>query len=188
MNLISVFISSVLMQNIVLSRFLGICPFIGTSKKEKNALNMGLSVLLVITLSSIITYSIYYYVLVPTNTTYLKTIMFILVIGILVQMLELILKSKMPTIYKTMGLYLPLITTNCAVLGTTLLNINSNFNFLEMLVFSFGSSIGFIIVIYIFSTLRERMDNVNVPAALKGVPIALITAGIMALIFARYTF
>lgn len=188
MNLISLFISSMLMQNIILSRFLGICPFIGTSKNEKNALNMGLSVLLVITLSSIITYLIYYHVLIPTNTVYLKTIMFILVIGILVQLLEIVLKHKFKNIYKTMGIYLPLITTNCAVLGTTLLNINSNFNFIEMLTFSLGSSFGFIIIIYVFASIRERLDTCNIPKPFKGIPIAFITAAIMALIFARYTF
>lgn len=186
MNLISLFIISLLSGNIVLTKFLGICPFVGTSKSEKNAIGMGISVTIVVTISSIITYLLYHFVLVPTDTTYLRTVMFILVIASMVQILEMILKQYFPKLHKSLGLYLPLITTNCAVLGIALLNINNNFTFLEAIVFSVGSSLGFTLVIYIFSTIREYLETRNVPKSFKGYPIAFITAAIMALIFGRY--
>lgn len=186
MNLINIFITSILTENIVLTKFLGICPFIGTSNKRKNAISMGLSVMLVVTLSSIITYFLYHYLLVPTNTEYLRTILFVLVIASLVQLLEILLKRYLKPIHDMLGIYLPLITTNCAVLGIVLLNINSNYNFIEMLVYSISSSLGFTLVIYIFSSMREKIDNSNVPKPFKGYPIALITAAIMSLLFSRY--
>lgn len=186
MNLINLFIVSLLTENIVLTKFLGICPFVGTGNKEKNAIGMGLSVMLVVTLSSIITYFLYYNLLVPTNTEYLKTILFILVIASLVQLVEMLLKRYMPSLHKALGIYLPLITTNCAVLGITLLNITNNYSFIEMLVYSISSSLGFTLVIYIFSTIRERIEICDVPKSFKGYPIALITASIMALVFSRY--
>ena len=185
MNLISLFITSILTENIVLTKFLGICPFVGTSKKEETAFKMGLAVTIVVTLSSIITYLLYTYLLVPTDTIYLKTLMFILVIASLVQLLEIIIKRYSKNLYKAFGIYLPLITTNCAVLGITLLNINNGFNFSEMLVYSIGSSLGFTLVIYLFSTIREYLDKKDVPKIFKGAPIAFITAGIMALVFGR---
>lgn len=185
MNLISLFVTSIFTENIILTKFLGICPFMGTSKKEETAYKMGISVMIVVTLSSIITYLLYKYLLVPTETTYLKTIMFILVIASLVQMLEIIIKKYNKNLYKAFGIYLPLITTNCAVLGITLLNISNDYNFIEMLVFSIGSSIGFTLVIYLFASIREYMDKKPIPESFKGAPIALITAGIMALLFMR---
>ena len=187
MNLISLFITGLLTSNVVLNKFLGICPFIGTSNKSKNAIYMGISVSIVTVMSSIITYLIYTYVLIPTDTTYLKTIMFILVIASMVQLLEILLKRYMPKIHGALGLYLPLITTNCAVLGITLLNISNDYNFYEMLIYSVSASLGFTLVIYIFSTIRERIEINDVPESFKGIPIALITAAIMALVFARYT-
>ncbi|MBE6138208.1 MAG: electron transport complex subunit RsxA [Firmicutes bacterium] len=186
MNLISLFIASFLTENIVLAKFLGVCPFIGTSNKEKNAFMMGLAVTGVVTISSLLTYCLYYYVLLPTNTGYLKTIVFILVIASMVQIVEIIIRNKFKKIHESLGIYLPLITTNCAVLGTVLLNINNNFTLLETLVFSFGSGAGFTLVIYIFSTIRARLETSNVPKSFRGTPIALITAAIMALIFGRY--
>ena len=186
MNLINLFITGLLTQNIVLNKFLGICPFIGTSKKEKNAVHMGISVTLVVMISSLISFLLYKYILVPTKTEYLKTVMFILVISASVQMLDIILKNKIPNIHKSLGLYLPLITTNCAVLGITLININNSYNFIEVLTFSLASSLGFTMVIYIFSTIRERLEKCDVPERFKGYPIALITAAIMALIFSRF--
>lgn len=187
MTLINLFVTSLLTQNIVLNKFLGICPFMGTSKSEKNALHMGLSVTFVITLSSVITYLLYNFVLIPTNTEYLKTIMFILVISSVVQILDIVLKKYFKSIHKTLGLYLPLITTNCAVLGITLLNITNEYNILEVLVYSIGSSLGFTLVIYVFSTIRERLEQTNIPESFKGTPIALITAFIMSLLFMRFT-
>lgn len=186
MNLISLFTMSILSGNIILSKFLGICPFMGTSKNEHNALHMGLSVTLVVTISSLITYFLYHSVLVPTNTTYLKTVMFVLIIACVVQGFELIIKKTNKKLYDSLGIYLPLITTNCAVLGTVLLNISNDYNLIETLIFSIGSSIGFTLVIYVFSTIRERLETCKVPKAFKGVPIAFITASIMALLFTRY--
>ena len=186
MNLISLFIVSLLTENIVLTKFLGMCPFFGTSKSEKNAISMGISVMLVVVLASLITYFVNNFILIPTNTTYLQTIIFILVISCLVQIIEIVLKKKFPTIHKSLGIYLPLITTNCAVLGIVLLNVNSNYNLIETLIYSVGSSLGFTLVIYIFSTIRERLNTCNVPKNFKGYPIAFITAFIMALVFARY--
>ena len=186
MNLISLFITSVLTENIVLTKFLGLRPFFGNSKKEKTALAMGLCVTLVTTLSSVITYFIYHLILVPTKTEYLSTLMFILVIASLVQLLVLIIKNKYKKLYKSLGIYLSLITTNCAVLGVVLLNINNNYNLLETIVYSLGSSIGFMLVIYVFSTIRERLEQSDIPKCFQGIPIALITASIMALIFERF--
>lgn len=186
MNLINLFITSILTENIVLTKFLGICPFIGTSNKRKSAISMGFAVTLVITLSSIITYLLYYNLLVPTKTEYLKTMLFILVIASLVQLLEILLKKYSKKIYDMLGIYLPLITTNCAVLGIVLLNITNNYSFVEMLVYSVSSSLGFTFVIYLFSSMREKIDSSEVPTPFKGYPIALITAAIMALLFSRY--
>lgn len=185
MNLFNIFFTSFLTENIVLTKFLGICPFVGTSSKSKSALSMGICVTFVITCSSIFTYLIHNYILVPTNTTYLKTLFFILIIASFVQILVILLKKHNPHLYKNLGIYLPLITTNCAVLGITLLNVNSNFSFLEMLVYSIGSSLGFTFIIYLFSTIREYLDKKDL-GSFKGVPIAFITAAIMTLIFARY--
>ena len=187
MNLYSLFIMSLLTENIVLTKFLGICPFMGTSDKEKNALGMGISVMIVVTLSSLLTYLIYYYLLVPTDTIYLKTIVFILVIAAMVQILELILKNKLPNLHKSLGIYLPLITTNCAVLGITLININQSFSLIEMLVYCIGSSLGFTLVIYIFSSVREYIDTKKVPQSFKGYPIAFIIASIMSILFSRFS-
>ncbi len=186
MNLISLFVASILTENIVLMKFLGICPFVGTSSKEKSAFGMGIAVTLVITLSAIMTYLLYYYILVPTNTTYLKTLSFVLVVACMVQLIEMLIHKWNPKLYQSLGIYLPLITTNCAVLGVLLLNITNHYSFLEMLIFSIGSSLGFTIVIYIFATIREILEKRNVPNCFKGYPIALITASIMALLFSRY--
>lgn len=186
MNLVNIFITALLTENVVLTKFLGICPFIGTSKSRKSAISMGLSVTLVITISSIITFLLYHYLLVPTNTEYLKTVLFVLVIASFVQLLELILKRYFKSIHKMLGIYLPLITTNCAVLGVVLLNITNNFTFIEMLVYSTASSLGFTLVIYLFSSMREKIDKSDIPTPFKGYPIALITAAIMALLFSRY--
>lgn len=186
MNLISIMITALLTENVVLTKFLGICPFIGVSNKRKSAIYMGISVMLVVTLSSIITWLLYYYLLVPTHEEYLKTILFVFVIASLVQLLEIILKKFFNNIHKLLGIYLPLITTNCAVLGIVLLNINNNYNFVEMLVYSLSSSLGFTFVIYLFSSMREKINNSDIPKPFKGHPIALITAAIMALLFSRY--
>ncbi len=186
MTLFQIFITSMLTENIILTKFLGICPFIGTSKTETGALGMGVSVTIVMLLSSIITYLIYNYILIPTDTIYLRTLLFILVISSMVQILEIIVKKFFPKLNNLLGLFLPLIATNCAILGTALLNVNNNYNFIQMFVFTLGSGLGFTLIIYIFSTIRERMEQINIPNSFKGAPIALITASIMALVFSRY--
>ncbi len=178
--------SAVLIENVLLSRFLGICPFMGVSSKRSSAVGMGLSVVFVITLSSVISWALYNYILVAFEMVYMKTIIFILVIASLVQIIEMFVKKVSPPLYKSLGIYLPLITTNCAVLGMATIVGSEEYTFLTALVFSFASAVGFLLVMYIFSTLREKIDNGNVPKAFKGVPIALISAGIMAMIFAKF--
>ena len=187
MNLISLFITSILTENIVLTKFLGLCPFFGNSNKEKNEIAMCICVTLITLLSSIITYFIYHMILIPTKTEYLTTLMFILVIASLVQIIKLIMKSKFKKMYKNLGIYLTLITTNCAVLGVVLLGINNNYNLIETIIYSLGSSLGFMMVIYVFATIRERLENEAIPKSFRGIPIAFITASIMALLFERFT-
>ena len=186
MGLINLFLASILTQNIVLTRFLGVCPFVGVSNKEKNAVGMGLAVMLVVTVSSIITFFLHHFILVPTGTEHLRTVMFILVIASCVQIIEILMKKFAKELYDALGIYLPLITSNCAVLGIVLLNINANYSFVEVLTFSIGSSLGFTLVIYIFSTMREKLAKNNIIEPLKGFPIAMIVAGIMALLFSKY--
>lgn len=186
MSLISLFVTSILTQNIILTKFLGICPFVGTSDKEKTAIGMGISVMIVVITSSVLTYLMYNYILIPTNTEYLRTIIFILIIAFIVQLTEILIKKKIPKLHKSLGIYLPLMTTNCAVLGIALLNIYNDFSFMEVLIFSIGSSLGFTLVIYLFSTMREKIEINDIPKSFKGFPIALITAAIMSLLFVRY--
>lgn len=180
MKLFGLFIALTFVNNVVLSKFYAICPLMGLSKNPKNALNMGIAVIFVIFLSSIITWLLYYYVLVPLKITYMDLITFILVIASLVKFLEMFLKKTSPDIYKSMGVYLPLITTNCAVLGVALDNITANYNLIEAAVAGIAVPLGFLIVIYIFATIRQRLEIADVPTSFKGAPIALITAGIMA--------
>ncbi len=187
MKLISIFLSAFLVENVVLTKFLGLCPFLGTSNTKKNAISMGLSVTTVTVLSSIITYLIYYLILEPTNSTYLTNTMFIFVIASNVQILETIIKKKNKKLYENLGIYLPLITTNCAVLGINLLNISNNYNLIEAIIYSLGSSLGFTFILYLFSTIREELDKKEINNNYKGVPLALITIAIMAMLFARFT-
>lgn len=185
-DLISLAFAAFIVENIILTQFLGICPFLGVSRKRSSALGMGLAVVFVIILSSSLTWVLYQYVLVVLHIEYLRTIVFILVIAALVQMVEIFLKKVSPSLYKALGIFLPLITTNCAVLGVALININKGHNFIEMLVYSTFISLGFLFVMYIFSMLREKLDFSPVPKAFKGTPIALIVAAILAMIFARF--
>ena len=186
MSLTSIFIIGFLTENIVLTKFLGICSFLGTSNKRKNSFWMGIAVVFVTVISSIFSYLIYKYVLIPYNATYLRTLMFILIIACLVKLVEMFIKKTSQSLYNNLGIYLPLITTNCAVLGTVLIVINNNYTFLETVVFSLASSLGYLAVIYVLSTIREKINNVNIPESFKGYPIALIVATIMALLFARF--
>lgn len=182
-ELFTLFIGSVLINNIILNKFLGICPFMGVSKKTSSALGMGAAVTFVIFASSIFTYGIYHLILVKFHIEFMDLITFILVIASFVQLVEMVIKKYSPTLYKSLGIYLPLITTNCAVLGVALENISNGFTFTEMIVYSLGVPIGFTLVIYIFSTIRERLDSAKTPASFAGNPIALVVAGLMALAF-----
>lgn len=185
-ELLIIGLSAVLIQNVILSQFLGICPFLGVSKKSESAIGMGLAVIFVIVLSTIITWTIDKFILFPLDLVYMRTIVFILVISAIVQFVEMFIKKTAPFIHKMLGIYLPLITTNCAVLGVALTAVQDEalqLSFPKMLVYSIGISVGFTLVMYIFSTIRERIQYSNIPDALKGTPIALITAGIMAMAF-----
>lgn len=182
-NLFVMFVTFVLINNVVLNQFLGMCPFMGVSKKSSSALGMGAAVTFVIVAASLVTYGLYYGVLVPLQLEYMDLITFILVIAALVQLVEMIIKKTSPTLYKALGVYLPLITTNCVVLNVTLNNIINGYNFAEMLTYSIAIPLGFTLVLYIFSTIRERLDSSETLASWKGNPIALIVAAIMALAF-----
>jgi len=185
-DLITLAFTAFIVENIILTKFLGICPFLGVSKKRSSAIGMGLAVLFVILISSMVTWVLYHYVLELMELTYLRTIVFILVIASLVQMVEIFLKKISPALYKALGIYLPLITTNCAVLGVAILNINNNHSFVETVVYASFISLGFIFVMYIFAMIREKLDYSPVPKAFKGTPIALIVAAILAIIFSRF--
>jgi electron transport complex protein RnfA len=182
-DLFFIFISAVFVNNFVLVKFLGLCPFMGVSGKYQSALGMGLATTFVLTLSSIISYFIHNYLLAPLELEYLKTLSFILVIAITVQVTELILHKTSPLLYQVLGLFLPLITTNCAVLGVALLNIQQQNNLIQSAVFGLAASIGFTLVLVLFSAIRERLEMADVPDSFKGTPIALITAGIMSIAF-----
>lgn len=183
MSLIAILISAMIINNIVLMQFLGLCSFFGISTKMKPVVGMGLAVIVVIFLAALITYPIYYYVLTPLNIKYIDTIAFILVIASLVQLTELVIKRVSTSIYKALGVYLPLIATNCAVLGVALTNIAQPQTYVEALTFALGSGIGFAFIIITFTAIRIRLDSVPVPKAFKGMPIAFVSAGLMALAF-----
>ncbi len=186
-QLLVILISSSLVSNVVLSQFLGLCPFLGVSKKVKTAAGMGASVIFVITLASAVSNLIYEYVLVKFDITYLQTIVFILVIAALVQFVEMFLKKFMPSLYQSLGVYLPLITTNCAVLGIALTNVQKEYNFLFSIVNGFATAVGFTIAIVILAGIREKMEYNDVPESFKGMPIVLITAGLMAIAFCGFS-
>lgn len=183
MELFSLFISAIFINNIILNRFLGMCPFMGVSRKTSSALGMGGAVTFVIFFSSIITFGLSTYVLEPLNLQYMDLITFILIIASFVQLVEMIIKKFSPSLYKSLGIFLPLITTNCAVLFVALENIKQGFNFTETVVYALAVSIGFTLVLIIFSSIRERLDIADVPQALKGNPVAMIVAAVMALAF-----
>lgn len=174
--------SAFLIQNIVLTQFLGLCSFFGVSNKEQTALGMGLSVLFVITISSTVTWLINNYILIPNDLEYLQIIVFILVIASLVQIVEMFIKKISPVLYRMLGIYLPLITTNCAVLGVVnLVNSTYDFNFLQMLIYSISMSGGYTFIIYVFSYIREQMQGAPIPRQIRGIPVAMFVAGIMAM-------
>lgn len=186
-ELILILISSALVNNVVLSQFLGLCPFLGVSKKTKTAASMGAAVIFVIMIASAVTYAVHYQVLVPLGMEYMQTIVFILVIAALVQMIEMMLKKVSPAIYSALGVYLPLITTNCAVLGVAITNIQDGSTFAESMMNSLGTSTGFLIAIVIMAGIRERLEGNDIPKAFQGMPIVLITAGLMAIAFCGFS-
>ena len=182
-ELVTLLVTSVLINNVILNQFLGMCPFMGVSKKRSSAIGMGVAVMFVIVVAAIVTYGLYYLVLVPLGLEFMDLITFILVIASLVQLTEMFIKKTSPSLYKSLGVYLPLITTNCVVLNVCLVNISNHYDFAQMLVYSFGTPLGFALVLYIFSTIRERLDLCDVPKPFIGNPIALIVAAIMSMAF-----
>lgn len=186
-TLLLIAVGSALVNNVVLSQFLGLCPFLGVSRKIKTAAGMGAAVIFVITISSFLAAVIYQYVLTPLNLTYLNTIVFILVIAALVQFVEMVLKKVSPALYKALGVYLPLITTNCAVLGVALTNVSKGYNILTSVVNGFGTAVGFTVAIVILAGIRERNEYNDIPESFRGMPITLITAGLMAIAFIGFS-
>ena len=186
-KLVIIIISAVLVNNFVLMIFLGICPFLGVSKRVSTAAGMSGAVLFVMTMASVVTWLIYHYVLVPFGLTYLQTVSFILVIASLVQLVELVLQKLSPALYKALGIFLPLITTNCAVLGVSVLNIQKEFTLIETTLFGVGAAIGFGVAMILFSGLRERIELCDTPIPFKGTAIGLVTAGLLSLAFMGFT-
>ncbi len=176
-------IATVLIDNVVLSQFLGLCPFLGVSGKKRTAAGMGIAVIFVITLSSLVTALLYRYLLLRLNLDYLKTIVFILVIAALVQLLEMVLKRFLPSLHRSLGVYLPLITTNCAVLGVALTNVQNDYGIGMSVLNGFGTACGFALAILIMAGIRERLEGNDVPAPFRGMPLVLVTAGLMAIAF-----
>ncbi len=186
-DLLILLVGSSLVSNVVLSQFLGLCPFLGVSKKIKTAAGMGAAVIFVITLASAVAGVIYKFILVPFNITYLQTIVFILVIAALVQFVEMFLKKAIPSLYEALGVYLPLITTNCAVLGVALTNVQKNYGIGTGVVNGFATAVGFTIAIVILAGIREKMEYNNIPESFKGMPSVLLTAGLMAIAFCGFS-
>ncbi|MFD1806141.1 electron transport complex subunit RsxA [Pasteurella oralis] len=180
-------ISTALINNFVLVKFLGLCPFMGVSKKIETAIGMSLATMFVLTVASISAYLIDTYILYPLSATFLRTLVFILVIAVVVQFTEMVINKTSPTLYRLLGIFLPLITTNCAVLGVALLNINLAHNLTQSVIYGFGASLGFGLVLILFAALRERLAAADVPSIFKGASIALITAGLMSLAFMGFT-
>jgi len=180
-------ISAVFVNNFVLARFLGICPYLGVSKRVETAVGMGAAVIFVMTMASIVSWTVHYYLLVPLELEYLQIIAFILIIAALVQLVEMFVQKTSQVLYKALGIYLPLITTNCAVMGVAILNIQKKFTLLSTLFYGFSGAVGFALAIIIFAGLRERIELMDVPKPLKGISIGLITAGILSLAFMGFS-
>ena len=182
-TLFAIVIGAIFVNNVVLSQFLGICPFLGVSSKVDTSLGMGLAVTFVMALSAVVTWAIQNYILVPFGIEYMQTITFILVIAALVQMVEIVLKKMSPALYQALGIFLPLITTNCAVLGVAIIAIQKDFDLLTTVIYSVSTAIGFALALVLFAGIRERLEVEDTPQAMRGVPIALITAGLLAMAF-----
>ena len=186
-SMLVILFSAMLTNNFVLSKFMGICPFLGVSKKLDSAAGMGAAVTFVMVCATICTDPVYTFLLAPFGLEYLKTVAFILIIALFVQLIEMILKKKMPSLYESLGVYLPLITTNCAVLGVTILNIDNGYNFGESIVDALGAGLGFTLALLIFSGVRSRVDKADIPETFKGVPATLIAASIVSVSFMSFS-
>ena len=186
-ELLAITLGAILANNFIFSQFLGICPFLGVSKKVDTAVGMGIAVTFVMGLASAITWLVNTFILVPLSLGYMQTVAFILVIASLVQFIEMFLQKSMPTLYTALGVYLPLITTNCAVLGVALLNIQNNYNFISSVVYGITGGLGFLLAIVLFASIRERLVFADYPKSFEGFPIALVTAGLMALAFMGFS-
>ena len=187
MEYLIIIIGAIFVNNVVLAQFLGICPFLGVSKKIDTAIGMSGAVAFVMTLATIVTYLIQKYVLEPSGIAYMQTIVFILIIAAMVQMVEIILKKVSPALFQALGVFLPLITTNCAILGVAILTIQKDYNLIEGVVYAIATAIGFGLALVLFAGLREQMNTADIPKGLKGTPIALITAGILAMAFMGFS-
>lgn len=185
--LVALSLNAILVENFIFSKFLGICPFLGVSKKTNTAVGMGLAVIFTMTLASALTYVVYRFILVPAELEYLKTIAFIIVIASLVQFIEMFLQKSLPALYSALGIYLPLITTNCAVLGVALLNITNEYNFLFSVVYGFMAGVGFLLAIVLLSLVRERIEYCDIPEPFRGFPIALIASGLLSIAFMGFS-
>ena len=186
MSYLAIIITYVFISNFILTQFLGMCPFIGVSKNVESAVGMGFAVTFVMGLASLVTWAIQFYILVPFNIVFLQTITFILVIAALVQFVEMVIQKIAPPLYKALGIYLPLITTNCAVLGIALISVRSSYNAIESFLAGISGGLGFLLAILIMSTIREKLDSEDVPKVFRGIPIAFITAGLMAMAFMAF--
>ena len=186
-KLLAITLGAILANNFIFSQFLGICPFLGVSKKVDTAVGMGIAVTFVMGLASAITWAVNQFILVPFDLGYMQTVAFILVIASLVQFIEMFLQKSMPSLYTALGVYLPLITTNCAVLGVALLNIQNNYNFISSVVYGITGGLGFLLAIVLFASIRERLVFADYPKSFEGFPIALVTAGLMALAFMGFS-
>ena len=187
LSLFSISLSAILAENFILVKFLGICPFMGVSKKFDTALGMGMAVIFVMGLASAATWAVNEFLLLPYDLAYMQTVVFILVIAALVQLVEMFLQKALPALYQALGIYLPLITTNCAVLGVALLNIQNGYSFIESVVYGLMGGVGFTVAILLFSSVRERLEDCDCPKAFQGFPIALIAAGLLALSFMGFS-
>ena len=187
MNILLLLVSSILVNNFVLAKFLGCCPFLGVSKKVDTALGMGMAVTFVITIATTVTWLLQYFVLTPLGLEFLQTIAFILVIAFLVQLLEIVMKKTVPAMYQALGVFLPLITTNCAVLGVAILVVQKGFNLMESITYGVATSIGFTLALWIFAGIREQLELSDSPRAMRGTPLALLCAGLLALAFMGFS-
>ena len=185
--IVALSLNAILIENFIFSKFLGICPFLGVSKKTNTAVGMGFAVIFTMTLASALTYVVYRFILVPAGLEYLKTIAFIIVIASLVQFIEMFLQKSLPSLYSALGIYLPLITTNCAVLGVALLNITNEYNFLFSVVYGFTAGVGFLLAIVLLSLVRERIEYCDIPEPFRGFPIALIASGLLSIAFMGFS-